>query len=77
MLFCDEYPDPRLEDKFPSTNQIDGISIAGGGKWLTVNLSRREHAKYGVIYLYFILAQPGTSIEFRPLSFKLLLPSPE
>ena len=27
--------------------------------------------------LHFILAQSGTSIEFRPLSFKLLLSSPE
>ena len=26
--------------------------------------------------LHFILAQSGTSIEFRPLSFKLLLSSP-
>ena len=30
--FCDEYPGPRFEDKFRSANQIDGISIAEGGK---------------------------------------------
>ena len=36
--FCGEYPGPRFEDKFRSANQIDGISIADGGKWLTVNL---------------------------------------
>ena len=30
--FCGEYPSPRFEDKFPSANQIDGISIADGGK---------------------------------------------
>ena len=30
--FCGEYPGPRFEDKFPSANQIDGISIANGGK---------------------------------------------
>ena len=30
--FCGEYPDPRFEDKFRSANQIDGISIADGGK---------------------------------------------
>ena len=30
--FCGEYPGPRFEDKFRSANQIDGISIADGGK---------------------------------------------
>ena len=32
MPFCGEYPGPRCEDKFRSANQMDGISIAGGGK---------------------------------------------
>ena len=26
--FCGEHPGPRCENKFQSTNQIDGISIA-------------------------------------------------
>ena len=30
--FCGEYPGSRFEDKFRSANQIDGISIADGGK---------------------------------------------
>ena len=30
--FCGEHPGPRFEDKFRSANQIDGISIADGGK---------------------------------------------
>ena len=30
--FCGEHPDPRFEDKFRSSNQMDGISIADGGK---------------------------------------------
>ena len=30
--FCGEYPDPRFEDKFRSSNQMDRISIADGGK---------------------------------------------
>ena len=30
--FCVEYPGPRFEDKFRSTNEMDGISIADGGK---------------------------------------------
>ena len=30
--FCGEYPGPRFEVKFRSANQIDGISIADGGK---------------------------------------------
>ena len=30
--FCGEYPGPRFEDKFWLANQIDGISIADGGK---------------------------------------------
>ena len=30
--FCGEYPGPRFEDKFPSSNQMDGISIADGVK---------------------------------------------
>ena len=30
--FCGEYPGPRFEDKFRSSNQMDGISIAEGGK---------------------------------------------
>ena len=30
--FCGEYPGPRFEDKFRSANQMDGISIADGGK---------------------------------------------
>ena len=30
--FCGEYPGLRFEDKFRSANQIDGISIADGGK---------------------------------------------
>ena len=30
--FCGEYPSPRFEGKFRSANQIDGISIADGGK---------------------------------------------
>ena len=30
--FCGEYPGPRFEDKFRSSNQMDGISIADGGK---------------------------------------------
>ena len=30
--FCGEYPSPRFEDKFPSANQIDGISMADRGK---------------------------------------------
>ena len=29
---CGEYPDPRFEDKFRSSNQMDGISIADRGK---------------------------------------------
>ena len=32
LPFCGEYPGPRSEDKFRSSNQIDGISIADGGK---------------------------------------------
>ena len=36
--FCGEYPGPRFEDKFLSTNQMDGISKADEIKWLTVNL---------------------------------------
>ena len=32
LPFCDEYPGPRSEDKFRSSNQMDGISIADGGK---------------------------------------------
>ena len=30
--FCGEYPGPRFEDQFRSANQMDGISIAEGGK---------------------------------------------
>ena len=30
--FCGEYPGPQFEDKFRSANQMDGISIADGGK---------------------------------------------
>ena len=30
--FCGEYPGPRFEDKFRSADQMDGISIADGGK---------------------------------------------
>ena len=30
--FCGEYPGSPFEDKFRSANQIDGISIADGGK---------------------------------------------
>ena len=30
--FCDKYPGVLFEDKFPSANQMDGISKAGGGK---------------------------------------------
>ena len=30
--FCGEYPGPRFEDKFRSANQMDRISIDGGGK---------------------------------------------
>ena len=30
--FCGEYPGPPFEDKFRSANQMDGVSIAGGGK---------------------------------------------
>ena len=30
--FCGEYPGPWFEDKFRSANQIDGISLADGGK---------------------------------------------
>ena len=30
--FCGDYPGPRFENKFRSANQMDGISIAGGGK---------------------------------------------
>ena len=30
--FVSEYFDPRFEDKFRSANQMDGISIDGGGK---------------------------------------------
>ena len=30
--FCGEYPGPQFEDKFRSSNQMDGISIADGGK---------------------------------------------
>ena len=30
--FCGEYPGPRFEDKFRSSNQMDRISIADGGK---------------------------------------------
>ena len=30
--FCGEYPGSRFEDKFRLVNQIDGISIADGGK---------------------------------------------
>ena len=29
---CSEYPGPRFEDKFRSSNQMDGISIADRGK---------------------------------------------
>ena len=32
ILFCGEYLGPRFEDKFRSANQMDGISIADGGK---------------------------------------------
>ena len=32
ISFCGEYPGPRFEDKFRSANQMDGISIADGGK---------------------------------------------
>ena len=32
LPFCGEYPGPRSEDKFRSSNQMDGISIADGGK---------------------------------------------
>ena len=32
IRFCGEYLDPRFEDKFRSANQMDGISIGGGGK---------------------------------------------
>ena len=30
--FCGEYPGPPFEDKFRSTNQMNGISKAGGNK---------------------------------------------
>ena len=30
--FCGEYPGPRFEDKFRSSNRMDGISLADGGK---------------------------------------------
>ena len=30
--FCGKHPGPRFEDKFRSANQMDGISIADGGK---------------------------------------------
>ena len=30
--FCGEYFGPRFEDKFRSTNQMEGISIAGEDK---------------------------------------------
>ena len=30
--FYGEYPGPQFEDKFRSSNQMDGISIADGGK---------------------------------------------
>ena len=30
--FCGEYRGPRFEDNFRSANQMDGISITGGGK---------------------------------------------
>ena len=36
--YCGEYPGPRFEDKFPSANQMDGISKADKVKWLPVNL---------------------------------------
>ena len=32
LPFCGEYPGPRSEDKSRSSNQMDGISIADGGK---------------------------------------------
>ena len=32
ITFCGEYPGPRFEDKFRSSNQVNGISIADGGK---------------------------------------------
>ena len=32
LPFCGEYPGSRSKDKFRSSNQMDGISIAGGGK---------------------------------------------
>ena len=32
IQFCGEYLGSRFEDKFRSANQIDGISIADGGK---------------------------------------------
>ena len=32
LPFCGEYPGPRSEDKFRSSNQMNGISIADGGK---------------------------------------------
>ena len=32
LPFCGEYPGPRSEDKFRLSNQMDGISIADGGK---------------------------------------------
>ena len=43
--FCGEYPGPRFEDKFRSANQIDGTSIADGGKMADskfVNKKTRE-----------------------------------
>ena len=30
--FCGKYPGPRFKDKFRPANQMDGISIADGGK---------------------------------------------
>ena len=32
ILFSGEYLGPRFEDKFRSANQMNEISIAGGGK---------------------------------------------
>ena len=32
LPFCGEYPGPRSEDKFRSSNHMNGISITDGGK---------------------------------------------
>ena len=41
--FCSEYLGPRFEDKFRSSNQMDGISIADGGKIVLFGQSKAAY----------------------------------